>query len=74
MTYAEAKRHIWERLATTVAEDGRNVNWTEEGEGFTEKDADRLERASFEIARIIRRKLRAFRAKRSTLVDRSRRP
>jgi hypothetical protein len=51
MTLAEARRHIWERLATTAREDGRCVDWEEEG--FDEFEARRLRKASEQVARTI---------------------
>lgn len=53
MTKAEARRVIWERLATTARLDGENNDW----DGYNEADAERLSVASEEIASVIDRQL-----------------
>lgn len=56
MKLAEARRIIWQRLATTAREDGRNVEWSEEGD-YDEFDVRRLEKASKQVADSIERRL-----------------
>ena len=53
MTYVEAKRIVWERLATTVENDGHsNSDWMLD-ESEDPKDHERLEKACKEIGRSI---------------------
>lgn len=54
MTLVEARRIIWSRLATTCEHDARNVDWFED---YTELDAQRLVKASDQIAQLIRNRL-----------------
>jgi len=59
MKMAEARRIIWERLATTAREDGRNVDWFDEAPSgsppYNDADARRLEKASEQVAETIER-------------------
>ena len=57
MNLAEARRIIWQRLAVTAREDGRNVDWFEEGPGYDEFAVRRLVKASEQVARTIERRV-----------------
>lgn len=61
MKMSEARRIIWERLATTARNDADLVDWFEEGPGYDEPDVRRLVRASEQVARTIERRLQAAR-------------
>ncbi len=58
MTQLEARRIVWERLATTARADIDNADWTEdEGDG-SEETARRLLKACEQVAESIRKRLR----------------
>lgn len=62
MKLVDARRIIWERLATTAREDGIQVDWSEEGD-YDEFDVRRLQKASKQVADTIERRLRRERAR-----------
>lgn len=66
---AEARLIIWERLAVTAREDGRNVDWADDepdGEGYDEPAVRRLIKASKDVAISIDKRVATARRKRAT--------